>query len=69
MAKLFKSSPNLEINAPFLHQTGSGKANGYCASMSRRISDLRKMGLNIVKTKDEYVDGQRNTAYTNIVTE
>jgi hypothetical protein len=68
LAKLFRENPNVEFLMPYLHRIGSKSLTGFCCSFTRRISDLRKMGLNIVKTKDEYVDGQRNTAYTNIVT-
>lgn len=64
LANLFRNSPMLEIPAIKLHPVGAGKDNGFCASLSRRISDLRKMGMNVEKTRDEYVDGQRQTAYT-----
>jgi len=33
-----------EIQAVVLHRIGSGKENGFCASLSRRISDIRAYG-------------------------
>lgn len=63
IADYFAEFPNVDIPAPLLHQVGSGKSLGYCASLSRRISDLRATGMDIQKTKDEYKEGQRRTAY------
>jgi hypothetical protein len=36
------------IAMPELSRIGSGKENGWCASFTRRISDLRELGHNIV---------------------
>jgi len=55
--------PNLDVQAVVLHRIGSGKEQGFCASLSRRISDLRAMGHNVVKSRDEVVNGQRQTWY------
>lgn len=47
-----------------LHVEASGKPNGYCGSLSRRISDLRKLGLDVRKSRDERDKaGQRYTWY------
>ena len=64
---LFESNPNVEIGLVELHRVGSGSPYGFCSSLSRRISDLRETGLNIQKTTDVRVDGQRRTRYTNVV--
>jgi hypothetical protein len=53
-----------EIPAIHLHQMGSGKANGFCASLSRRISDLREQGMDITCRKETTVGGQINSHYT-----
>ena len=47
------------IAMPELSRIGSGKPDGWCASFTRRISDLRKLGHTIV------VSGPHNrTRYT-----
>ena len=63
MALLFLAMPDTDISAINLHREGSGKPNGFLASFSRRISDLRAQGMNIVKSVDKIVSGQRQTAY------
>lgn len=55
--------PNEDVPAITLHQIGSGKENGFCASLSRRISDIRAMGYDVVKSRDETKNGQRHTWY------
>lgn len=60
-------NPNKDIPATKLHRIGSGKPRGYLGSLSRRISDLRSMGLDVVKSRDVRVNGQRHTAYRLIV--
>mgnify|MGYP003347780036 CR=1 FL=1 len=67
LAQMFRDQPNVEIPAPELHRAASGKQQGYCGSLSRRISDLRMTGMNIEKTRDEYVGTERHTAYTYVV--
>ena len=63
MALLFLTMPDTDISA-IDHSPGrSGKPNGFLASFSRRISDLRAQGMNIVKSVDKIVSGQRQTAY------
>lgn len=52
-----------EIPAVVLHRIGSGKPNGWCASLSRRISDLRD-GCYDVRCRREVVNGQHQTYYT-----
>ena len=59
----FESAPGRELSAPFLHATASPNGH-YIGSLSRRISDLRHLGMNVVKTRDEWIKGVRNTAYT-----
>jgi hypothetical protein len=61
---LFESKPDEMIPAVELHRVASGKEHGFAASLSRRISDLRDLGYNIVKTLDERVEGQRRTGYS-----
>ena len=64
IADFLRAHPNEEILAPELNRIGAGDDGFYCASLSKRISDCRAMGLNIVKTKDEIRGGKRRTAYT-----
>ena len=46
-----------------LSRIGSGKENGWVASLSKEISRLRSLGHNVVKVVDKWVDGQRQCAY------
>ena len=55
--------PNKDVSAVDLHRIGSGKENGWCASLSRRVSDIRDLGYDLVKSKDKTVCGQRHTWY------
>ena len=60
------SRPNQDIPAPELNAIAAG--NGfYVSSFTRRVSDVRKymqnIGGNFIKSKDEWRDGQRRTAY------
>ena len=66
LADFFRENPNVEHSAVVLHRVGAGNPEGWCASLSRRLSDLRAApySLNIVKTKDETVNNQRQTGYT-----
>ena len=52
-----------DVPAIDLHTAGSGSNNGFCASLSRRISDLRAAGHNVIVSRDEKVNGQRHTWY------
>ena len=52
-----------EVPAVELHQIGSGKERGYCASLTRRISEIRDEGFDVVCRK-ETVEGQVHTFYT-----
>lgn len=61
--KVFTDNPSREVAATTLHEAGSGKPFGWCGSLSRRISDLRELGMNIVM-RDEYAGRQRHTFYT-----
>ena len=63
MCAHFEAHPNEEISAALLSQIGSGKEHGHCSSFSRRISDLRAIGMNVIKCRDEWVNGQRHTFY------
>lgn len=54
----------VEVPAVDLHRIGSGKQNGFCASLSRRISDLRAMGYNITCRKETQKNGQIHSFYT-----
>ena len=55
---------NREVSALDLHEAGSGSDYGWCASQSRRISDIRAMGFRLEKTRDVWDNGQRFTFYT-----
>jgi len=59
----FQLNPNQDIPALDLHKAGSGHEYGWCASITRRISDIRKMGFKVEVSRDEWHDGQRNTWY------
>lgn len=64
LRRMFEAHPNTDLSAPLLHEAGSGKIHGYCGSLSRRISDLRKLGLDVRKSRDERDKaGQRYTWY------
>ena len=55
-----------DVSALVLHRIGSGMGiagNGFCASLSRRISDLRAQGHNVTVSRSEVVNGQRRTWY------
>ena len=52
-----------EISATVLHNVGSSRGRGFCASLSRRISDIRDLGHH-VQCRREVVDGQTRTFYT-----
>ena len=54
---------DLDVPSVDLQRVGSGKENGWCASFTRRISDIRKLGYNVIKSKEESVNGQRHTFY------
>lgn len=59
-----RHNANRDITAVMLHNYASGKPNGYCGSLSRRISDLRKLGLDVRLSRDERDEaGQRHTWY------
>jgi len=63
IAEHFRNHPEQDIPAPELHRIGSGKEYGYCASFTRRITECRELGMNIILSRDERIDGQRQTAY------
>ena len=54
---------NEEVPSVMLHRIGSGKEHGYCASLSRRISDIRDLGYDLKMCREETVNGQRRTFY------
>ena len=64
IAEFLKQNPNREIPAVLLHKVGSTKLNGWCSSFTRRISDCRKLGMDVKVTRDVTVEGQRFTYYT-----
>lgn len=45
-----------------LHRIGSGKSNGFCASLTRRISEIRDMGYAVICHK-KTVKGILHTEY------
>lgn len=53
-----------EIPAVTLHQIGSNKPNGFCASLSRRISDIRDAGYEVYCRRETQPDGVVHTYYT-----
>jgi len=55
---------NREVAAIDLQRAGSGSEYGWCASLSRRISDIRSMGFRLEKTRDVWDNGKRFTFYT-----
>lgn len=61
MLEVFRSSTGW-VPAPVLHRAASPNGEGYCGSLSRRISDLRKLGCVIV-CRDEWIGQQRHTFY------
>lgn len=59
-----KARPNQDVPAIELHKAGSGHEYGFCASLSRRISDIRKLDFDVTVSRDEWTpDGQRHTWY------
>lgn len=60
----FQAHLGKEISALELHKAGSGNPYGFCASISRRISDLRKLGYDVRLTTNVVRDGHRYTFYT-----
>lgn len=63
LADYFSKHPNQDIPMPKLHRIGSGTSNGFVASLTRRISDLREIGLQIIKSREDRVGNQRRTFY------
>lgn len=59
----FLAHPNEEIPLVTLHRVGSGKELGFCSSISRRISGVRKLGYDAQLTRTEFHDGQKWTWY------
>lgn len=55
-----------EVSGAELSRIGSGKENGWCASLSRRISDIRSAG-NIVLCRKETIDGQVHAYYQMLI--
>lgn len=55
-------SPNRWVPMPELSRIGSGKPDGWTASFSRRISDLRAAGYK-VEESEERLDGVKLTRY------
>jgi hypothetical protein len=60
---VFRNHPNEDLSAATLSRIASGKKNGWCASFTRKISDLRQLGYNIIKSRDEWHAGRRETHY------
>jgi hypothetical protein len=54
---------NQDVPSIELHRAGSGKELGFCASLSRRISDIRARGYTVILSRDERENGQRWTCY------
>jgi hypothetical protein len=65
--KFLAERPNVEVSSVELHRVGSGKENGWCNSISRRVSDCRSLGMTLVKTREIIVSGSRQTYYKNVV--
>jgi len=51
-----------EVSGAELSRIGSGKDNGWCASLSRRISDIRKLG-HPVECRKKTIEGQVQSRY------
>lgn len=58
--------PNEDISAPELNKAAAGEGE-YVSSLSKRVSEvraeMRRRGGDFVLSKDEWVGGQRRTAY------
>ena len=52
-----------EVPSVDLHRAGSPSGNGFCGSLSRRISDIRELGYT-VDCRKEQVGQQIHTFYT-----
>lgn len=52
-----------EVPAVDLHRAGSPNETGFCASLSRRISDVREMGYTVDCRKEQH-GNQIHTFYT-----
>ena len=64
MALLFLAMPDTDISAINLHRKGAESRTGFHRHHSAAVSsDLRAQGMNIVKSVDKIVSGQRQTAY------
>lgn len=53
----------MPLSAAALSRIGSGKPDGWTASFTKRISELRSRGFEVRKVVDLRVDGQRHTSY------
>lgn len=53
-----------EVPSIELHRIGSGKEHGFCASLTRRISEIRDEGYNVICRKKINAEGQVHTFYT-----
>jgi hypothetical protein len=58
--------PNTDLAAPDLNKAAAGEGE-YVSSLSKRVSEvraeMRRRGGDFVLSKDEWVSGQRRTAY------
>ena len=50
------------VPMPELHRIGSGRPDGFCASLTRRLSEIRSQGYAVTCYK-QVVDGQTRTEY------
>ena len=57
------SNKGKEVPSVDLHRAASPTGNGWCGSLSRRISDIREMSHTVICRK-ENVGGQVHTFYT-----
>lgn len=51
------------VPMPLLQSIGSGKEHGFVASFTRRISEIRKQGYNVVCHRTTTPDGVIQTEY------
>lgn len=51
------------VPMPDLHRIGSGKETGFCASLTRRITEIREQGFVVICHKRTASDGQIQTEY------
>lgn len=68
LIKFMSARPNRDLSMPKLMKAAAGPGKTFVASLSRRISDARALGYQIIKSSDKYICGQRRTSYRLVTT-